>query len=99
MNNLEKTAIAAGEIITTIYIVLAFTIGGGIIGVIFYEIIEKVEDKIIALFGFVLLGFVVGIIASIDSLRMGFFNFITKLNATNELDDKRLVDEFYKNKK
>ena len=96
---IEKTAITLGKIITTIYILLAFTLGGGIIGVIAYELIGNVELKMPALLVCIGLGLAAGIFAASDALRMGFFNFITKLSATNELDDPELVEEFYKMKK
>lgn len=95
MKQAEKAAITLGQILTTIYILIAFTLGGGIIGVIAYEMIGNIELKMTALLIFIGLGLAAGIFAASDSLRMGFFNFITKLSATNELDDKEAVDAFY----
>lgn len=95
MKKLEKAAITLGKSLTTICILIAFILGGGIIGVIAYEMIGNAELKMIALLIFIGLGFAAGVFAASDSLRMGFFNFITKLSATNELDDKEAVDRFY----
>jgi hypothetical protein len=95
MKKLEKAAITLGKSLTTIYIIIAFILGSGIIGVIAYEMIGNAELKMIALFIFIGLGLAAGVFAASDSLRMGFFNFITTLSATNELDDKEAVDSFY----
>ena len=35
-------------------------------------------------------------VAFLHAQELGFFNFITKLSATNELDDQEKVREFYK---
>lgn len=63
-----------------------------------YELIGIAELKIMAFLIFVGLGFTAGIFAASDSLLMSFFNFITKLSATNVLDDRRELKAFYKKK-
>lgn len=73
----EKAAITFGKILTTIYLLIMFALGGAIIGAIAYEMIGNAEMKMTALLIFIGLGFAAGIFAASDSLRLGFFNFIT----------------------
>ena len=87
------------KVFTIIYLLLTFTLAGGVLGVIAHELIENTKLKIIVLVAFILLGLVVGTFVSIDSRPVNLFNFISKLNATNELDAPDKVDRFYSDEK
>ena len=95
MRFLGKLIVFLGTLITTILIIVGTLIFFLIIGYTIFEMTGKSNLGIGVLCILLFIGLVLGIRIAMMSNRIGFIKFISKVSATNEMDDPEKVDNHY----